>query len=345
MARAVTLRGMPSPWLAQVAEQASDAATAAPDGTPDLGAALGLARELGDALGGVDGDAAARAHRWEVLATLGAADLTVARAVEPHLDAVAILHEAAEQRLLADTCTWGVYAAEGPRRLRAHRDAEGWRLEGEKQWCSLAGRVSHALLTAWVDEERRGLFAVRLDDPGIFPLDGPAWVARGLPQVTSTGLRLDDVWSEPVGEPGWYLERPGFWWGGVGVAAVWHGAAVGVARRLREAVARREPDQVALLHLGRVDTLLTTSAAALREAATGGSGEALPLLAARTRQVVAAGAAEVLDVVGRGLGPGPLATEEDHARRVADLQLYLRQHHAERDLVGQGALVLEEEPW
>lgn len=343
MARAVTLRGAPSTWLADVAERASAAAIAGPGGTPDLGAALGLARDLGDVLGDA-ADAAARAHRWQVLATLGAVDLTVARAVEPHLDAVAILHEAQEQRLLADTCTWGVYAAEGPRRLRAQRDREGWSLEGEKPWCSLAGSVSHALLTAWVDDDRRALFAVRLDDPGIFPLDGPGWVARGLSHVTSTGLRLDDVWAEPVGGPGWYLERPGFWWGGVGVAAVWYGATVAVARRLREACARREPDQVALLHLGRVDTLLATGRAALREAAEGGDAEP-SLVAARTRQVVADAAAEVLDVVGRALGPGPLATEEEHARRVADLQLYLRQHHAERDLARQGELVLTGRPW
>ncbi|CPU68102.1 dehydrogenase [Mycobacteroides abscessus] len=31
------------------------------------------------------------------------------------------------------------------------------------------------------------------------------------------------------------------------------------------------------------------------------------------------------------LGPGPLTTDERFARRVADLGLYVRQHHAERD--------------
>ena len=35
------------------------------------------------------------AHLWEALATLGAVDLTVARVVEPHLDALAILGAAA----------------------------------------------------------------------------------------------------------------------------------------------------------------------------------------------------------------------------------------------------------
>ena len=44
-------------------------------------------------------------------------------------------------------------------------------------------------------------------------------------------VELDDL---PVGEtdllgpPGWYTDRPGFWWGGGGVAAVWLGGAFGV---------------------------------------------------------------------------------------------------------------------
>src|SRR4249919_1622082 len=36
------------------------------------------------------------------------------------------------------------------------------------------------------------------------------------------------------------------------------------------------------------------------------------------------------------LGPAPLAFDETHARRVADLEIYVRQHHAERDLADLG---------
>jgi hypothetical protein len=47
------------------------------------------------------------------------------------------------------------------------------------------------------------------------------------------------------------------------------------------------------------------------------------------------------------LGPGPLAFDEPHARRVADLTLYVRQHHADRDLAGLGSGLVEsaEAPW
>ena len=61
------------------------------------------------------------------------------------------------------------------------------------------------------------------------------------------------------------------------------------------------------------------------------------MLALRTRGIVARAVDEVLARVGRALGPAPLALEAEHARRVADLQLYVRQHHAERDQASLGA--------
>jgi len=44
---------------------------------------------------------------------------------------------------------------------------------------------------------------------------------------------------------------------------------------------------------------------------------------------------------GRALGAGPLSHDEAHSRRVADLTVYLRQHHAERNLAELGALVAD----
>jgi hypothetical protein len=60
----------------------------------------------------------------------------------------------------------------------------------------------------------------------------------------------------------------------------------------------------------------------------------------RVRAVVADAAERTLRQVGHALGPAPLAFDEEHARRVADLELYLRQHHAERDLARLGEAAL-----
>jgi hypothetical protein len=64
-------------------------------------------------------------------------------------------------------------------------------------------------------------------------------------------------------------------------------------------------------------------------------------VARRTRAVVEAAATETIDRVGRALGAAPLALDGDHARRVADLTLYLRQSHADRDLTALGRLVAD----
>ena len=58
------------------------------------------------------------------------------------------------------------------------------------------------------------------------------------------------------------------------------------------------------------------------------------------RGAVARGVETVIEVVGHALGPGPLTGDEEHARRVADLTVYVRQHHAERDTARLGEAVL-----
>ena len=57
----------------------------------------------------------------------------------------------------------------------------------------------------------------------------------------------------PVGDPGAYLTRPGFWHGAIGVAACW----LGGARAVAEPLYRRASDPHALAHLGAVDAALT----------------------------------------------------------------------------------------
>ncbi|WP_222843977.1 acyl-CoA dehydrogenase [Cellulosimicrobium sp. CUA-896] len=171
---------------------------------------------------------------WSALASVAAVDVAVARMLEPHLDALAILDQVPEPPDLPAVdagpgSTWGVFAAEGPGVRLDATPADGrWTLTGTKPWCSLAADLTHALVTAWTDDGRR-LFAVDLRPASVEPADGP-WVPRGLPQVVSAPVRFDGAPAVPVGAAGWYLERPGFAWGGIGVAACWWGGAVGLAR-------------------------------------------------------------------------------------------------------------------
>ncbi len=295
---------------------------------------------------------------WESLATVAAVSLTAARSIEPHLDALAILDEARsgghEVPSVPDGSTWGVFAAEGPgARLTAERSGTAVRLTGEKPWCSLADRLSHALVTAWDSDSTRRLYAVALGEANHVSVRATTWAARGLTDVPSGPVDFQGAPAEPVGPSGWYLDRPGFAWGGMGVAAIWFGGAVGVARRLVSG--GREPDQVALMHVGAVDTSLWAARAVLADAASvvdGGRADGTDgaVLALRVRRVVAAAAEDVLARVAHATGPAPLALEEEHARRVADLQLYVRQEHAERDAANLGRTLLRHDdvtrpPW
>ncbi|MBE9928064.1 acyl-CoA dehydrogenase, partial [Cellulosimicrobium cellulans] len=73
---------------------------------------------------------------------------------------------------------------------------------------------------------------------------------------------------------------------------------------------------------------------------TGVEGADASLLARRVRGVVAEAVEEVQRRCAHALGPGPLTTDERFARRVADLGLYVRQHHAERDDASLGRALL-----
>ena len=104
------------------------------------------------------------------------------------------------------------------------------------------------------------------------------------------------------------------------------------------------------MHRGAVDAVLHAARCVLADAAVqvdsgqaaGGDGAGLAL---RVRQVVRRAAEEVLHRTEHALGPAPLALEEEHAARVADLQLYLRQEHAERDQAALGGLGAADHAW
>jgi hypothetical protein len=129
------------------------------------------------------------------------------------------------------------------------------------------------------------------------------------------------------------------------VAACWYGGARGVARPLLAAARDRDIGPHAFAHLGAADIGLRTARAALDEAADEIDDDPLDRKegaarrALRVRTLVEGVASDVLNRVGRALGAGPLGHNADHARRTADLTVYLRQHHAERDLEQLGRLV------
>ena len=324
----------------------------------DVPALLALARDAGKewpqpGKGGT-------ARLWELLASVSGVDVAAGRIFEPHLDALAILAQAGKDPSSVDGA-WGVFAAEAPgSRLEAKPGETGILLSGAKPWCSLAPLLDHAVITAHTETGGRAAFAVDLRHPGV-TCEVPAWIARGLQEIPSGTVHFSHVPAEPLASEGWYFTRPGFAWGGMGVAACWLGGAVAVARDYKESLqaagqSGREPDQIALASLGEADRILTSTLQYLsrtadlidhgglsaadyhQEAVRSAWSEAL-----RVRGTVAAAVERVLSLVGRSRGPGPLAFDERYAKRMADLALYVRQHHAMRDDAQLGKLTLKGE--
>ena len=214
----------------------------------------------------------------------------------------------------------------------ATHGAGEWRISGTKNWCSGAGLVTHALVDASSGDGQR-LFEVDLSHPGV-AWARQDWAGPGMKRADTRGVEFLNVAVTAIGEPGQYLSRPGFWAGAIGVAACWHGGTVAVAEALRDAVEGKS-DAHALVHLGAVYAALLQNRGTLREA-----GRAIDLkpaadfavLARVVRHCVERNASVVLDRVGRALGPRPLAYDKHHAEAVHDLEVYIRQDHAERDL-------------
>jgi hypothetical protein len=283
------------------------------------------------------------ARRWSLLAGLGAEDLALVRLVEAHADAVAIVAELGGPSVSPGQ-RWGVWAAGPPGSVTASAEGGVWRLKGTKAWCSGATIVTHALVDAATGTGQR-LFAVDVRDPEVDTGEA-AWDGIGMAAADTRQVSFGEVAATPIGGSGSYLDRPGFWAGAIGVAACWSGGAAQVARTLHKA-ARTRRDPHLLAHLGGVHVALYENVAVLAAAAD--EVDRRPnadhaVLARSVRSTVEQNAAEVMTRVGRALGPGPMAHDGEYAQLVADLTVYIRQHHAEVDLEALGRQVAEGEP-
>ncbi|WP_290600799.1 acyl-CoA dehydrogenase [Janthinobacterium sp.] len=289
-------------------------------------------------------------QRWQALAAVAAIDLSLLKLYEGHTDALAILAEIDGPGAPAGS-SWGVWCAEMPgARVKLQQMADGrYLLDGRKAWCSGASSLSHALISCWNDDGQACLASVALAQPGVHVTD-EGWHAVGMAACASVDVTFSAARVFPVGAPGAYLERPGFWHGGAGIAAAWYGAACAIASHLHARAQHAAPDPVRLAQLGQIDCALRAAGALLREGAAEidrhPQRDAMGL-ALRLRLAVEDAATLVLHLATRALGAGPLCRDARFARLAADLPVFLRQSHAERDQAVLGGIVAgaEDHPW
>jgi hypothetical protein len=273
--------------------------------------------------------------RHRILFEVGRRSLSLARLAEAHWDAVAILAEAGREAVPG--AIYGVWAAESPgHSLRVAGDT----LSGKKPFCSGAGLIDRALVT--VAEPERCLVEVDLRQSGLnFNLS--QWHTRAFSEtntsmVTFDALRVSDRDCVSTGD--FYLGRPGFWHGACGPAACWAGGAAGL---VDWAVTQSRNDPHTLAHLGAMrsnlwalERLLDAAGAEIDRSPD--DGPAAHVRALRLRHLVEVHATDTLRRLARAYGPHPLAFDEAVSLRYQELDLYLRQSHAERDLNVLGAM-------
>jgi alkylation response protein AidB-like acyl-CoA dehydrogenase len=275
--------------------------------------------------------------RWRALAEVAGQNLSLAKMYEGHTDALAILAELGDQNVPGST--WGVWAAEAANvRVIITPAKDGTvLLDGLKPWCSGAQIVNHGLLTAWYADGRGPqLVRVHMNQNGV-QVTSAAWQAIGMAESASVDVRFSQANADLVGQVGSYLSRPGFWQGGAGIAACWYGGSLTLATTLQQALAltpseARGPFRLAAL--GKIDLALSSTAAVLQQAARWIDDNPLAdacTVALRARLAAESCAGLVLDEAGRALGANAFCRDRHFARTAADLPVFVRQSHAERD--------------
>ena len=287
--------------------------------------------------------------RWQALAEVATFDLSLAKLYEGHTDALAVMAEvdAAADAVQGDS--WGMWAAEAPdgRTHIEHVEGRHVSVHGAKRWCSGAANVSHGLLTAWYADGRGPqLVRVAMDQLGV-SVSSRDWHAVGMAGSASLDIGFHGAVGHVVGLPGAYLQRAGFWQGGAGIAACWHGGALALAGELRQALMQAPATSRSALRLaalGKVDLSLMRTAVLLREAASwidAHPAEDAAVVALRVRLAAEDSARQVLDEAGRALGATPFCRNARFARAAADLPVFVCQSHAERDFAALGERLLQ----
>jgi alkylation response protein AidB-like acyl-CoA dehydrogenase len=278
------------------------------------------------------------AQRHAALHEFGRQDLGLARLIEAHTDALAIVGEAG--RAARPGNLYGVWASDGPSSLLtlSRSDDGTLRLNGTKRYCTGAPFLDAALVTAHQGEEIL-LLDVSANAKGL-TVDASEWAAAAFSETLTASVACDNVTvreHDIVGGPNWYLTRPGFWHGALGPAACWAGGASGLVDAARE-LNRRDPHSRA--QLGALEAADWGLRALLAQAGeeidadpqdTAGQARRRALM---VRHLIERMCTDVLDRFGRATGPQLLAFDARIAQRYSELTLYIRQCHAERDLAG-----------
>jgi hypothetical protein len=317
---------------------------------------LGDAGVLAATIGARRDGASVRAE-WDLVRRAAAADASVGRILDGHLNAVERLEVAADpevrdrelaavaagERLLG---VWGADpgADEGPP-ARLHEDGARLVLRGVKTFCSGAGGVDAALVMVGRDDGAPPSLAL-LDCGAEVEVDRSWYRAAGLRASESHRVVFHDAPVTAVlGEPGELARDPWFSRDAMRTAASWAGMVdAAAAAALDELAERRAEEPLAQLAAGRIEAARGTVEAWLERAAVvadaalaeGASVDARATGIAMRAEIDRA-AKVVMEAASTACGSHPYVTggRLDRARR--DLETFLLQHRLDPLLAKLGA--------
>lgn len=336
---------------------ARDAEPAFPEGPfRSLAAAGLLSLPVPDPLH-ASGRRASFAEEWRVLRTVAAADGSVGRILDGHLNAVervaVLAPEPLRGRELAAVAAgelllgvWGADPIPGegePARLV--RSGHGFVLDGVKTFCSGSTGLDRAIVLVRGPEGKPGpplLAYVNLSE-GV-EVDRGWFRGAGMRSSESHRVVFDGAKVLAVlGEPGEILREPYFGRDAIRTAVSWAGisdcAVDSALDTLAAKSAGKEPDDLVSLAAGRMLAAQETIGRWIPYAASLADREperSLKETSIRLRVAVAAACREILDEAGRACGSRPFAIADglDRARR--DLELFLLQHRLEPAVARDG---------
>ncbi len=281
------------------------------------------------------------AERLMKLYEVGREDLSLAKMCEAHWDALGILAEA--NHTIHHDCIYGVWASEIPGSLlKLTKQGKKYFLSGKKMFCSGAGLVDRALITAFSNHS----IMIDLDlknNSDHVKIKKDAWYTNAFKKTSTASITFENIPVDPasiIEEANWYVTRKGFWPGALGPAACWAGGAAGLVDYAKN---NKRNDPHTLSHLGAMSANSWTMESILKSA--GHSVDKANLdpiklheLALMARHQIEQLSTDTLRRFARAYGPFPLACHEDISQRYQELDLFLRQNHAERDLESLGIL-------
>ena len=257
-------------------------------------------------------------------------DVSLAKLAEAHYDALAILAEAG--RSPQPKALYGVWASEIPGKPL---DIRAGHVSGEKAFCTGYGLIDRALVTTG------GELASLMDLPVVpgfaVEFDPSHWHTEAFRMTNTGAVRFKELRCDPgavIGEPGFYLQRPGFWHGAIGPASCWAGGAAGLLS-FADSSTRSDPHTLAHLaamhaNVWAMQSILVAAGHEIDADPT--NATAAQERALKVRFLIEQLATDTCRRFARAYGPSPLSMNLDTVRRYQEVDLFVRQSHAERDL-------------